>query len=165
MKRPRSPNTASARRPRARASSPSPWPEVAREGRQARHDRDPGRAPQHTSPCARSASARSSPTCASACAAIRTRRSTPACSTSSSSAASRRPRREARAGGCSGARTSRTSSNLKAAAPEVELSFAEGFFDLGGLIIDFPDEHRRAGPHLRHRGWTTWPAISPRRPA
>ena len=34
--------------------------------------------------------------------------------------------------------------HLKAAAPEVELSFAEGFFDLGGLIIDFPDEHRRA---------------------
>ena len=34
--------------------------------------------------------------------------------------------------------------HLKAAAPGVELSFAEGFFDLGGIIVDFPDEHRRA---------------------
>lgn len=34
--------------------------------------------------------------------------------------------------------------HLKAAAPEVELSFGEGFIDLGGMIIDFPDQHRRA---------------------
>ena len=34
--------------------------------------------------------------------------------------------------------------HLKAAAPDVELSFAEGFFELGGLIVEFPDEHRRA---------------------
>ena len=34
--------------------------------------------------------------------------------------------------------------HLRAAAPEVELSFAEGKFELGGMIIEFPMQHRRA---------------------
>ena len=34
--------------------------------------------------------------------------------------------------------------HLKAAAPGVELSFAEAFIDLGGLIIEFPEQRRRA---------------------
>ena len=34
--------------------------------------------------------------------------------------------------------------HLRAVAPEVELSFAEGKFELGGMIIEFPMQHRRA---------------------
>lgn len=34
--------------------------------------------------------------------------------------------------------------HLRAAAPEVELSFAEGKFELGGMIIEFPMQHRRS---------------------
>ncbi len=34
--------------------------------------------------------------------------------------------------------------HLRDAAPEVELSFAAGKFRLGGLIIEFPMQHRRA---------------------
>lgn len=34
--------------------------------------------------------------------------------------------------------------HLKAAAGDVQLSFAEGFIDLGGLVIEFPEQHRRA---------------------
>ena len=51
--------------------------------------------------------------------------------------------------------------HLKAAAPDVELSFAEGFFDLGGLIIEFP-ESTAAPTSPSTRRWTTWPAGSPR---
>ena len=35
-------------------------------------------------------------------------------------------------------------SRLRAAAQDVELSFGEGFMELGGLIIEFPEQHRRA---------------------
>lgn len=34
--------------------------------------------------------------------------------------------------------------HLRAAAPELEMSFAQGKFELGGLIIEFPLQHRRA---------------------
>lgn len=34
--------------------------------------------------------------------------------------------------------------HLRAAAPGLEMSFAQGKFELGGLIIEFPMQHRRA---------------------
>ena len=34
--------------------------------------------------------------------------------------------------------------HLRAAAGAGQLSFAEGFIDLGGLVIEFPEQHRRA---------------------
>lgn len=34
--------------------------------------------------------------------------------------------------------------HLRAAAPGLEMSFAQGKFELGGLIIEFPLQHRRA---------------------